>query len=108
MSKQPNRLEIAWSECHAVVAFSERKPQFVALLIIPMMTDDVLWCGVNTVNEIKKLPPVGMAGKSVNSDHFTANFDDLRFAVDEHWNLTKALLQSTAKRPFGLITDEAK
>src|SRR6056300_697519 len=49
-----------------------------------------------------------MSRKSIDGDHFTTDFYDLRFSVDEHRHFTKAFLQASAEGPFSLVADETK
>ena len=73
-----------------------------------MVADDVLWRRVDSVNEVKQLPSVGVPGETVNGHHLTTDFDNLSLAVDEHGNFSKALLETTTKCSLGLITNKTK
>ena len=82
--------------------------KFVALVIIAVVADDVLWLGRQLVDEIQQLTAVRMARESVNSHHFATDLDNLCLSVNDHWNFSESFLKTASKGPFGLVAYETQ
>ena len=72
------------------------------------MANDVLRWRADSVDKVQQLAAVGVPGETVDGHHFTSNFHNFCFAVDEHGDFAEPFLKASSEGAFRLVADKAE